>query len=51
MLSVNRNVVPYIHNLLRVFLNISDWAAQVAQWFSTAFSPGRDPGDPGLSPT
>ena len=27
------------------------WAAQVAQWFSTAFSPGCDPGDPGWSPT
>ena len=27
------------------------WAVPVAQWFSTAFSPGHDPGDPGLSPT
>ena len=26
------------------------WAAPVAQWFSTACSPGCDPGDPGLSP-
>ena len=26
------------------------WAAQVAQWFSAAFSSGRDPGDPGSSP-
>ena len=26
-------------------------AAQVAQRFSAAFSPGRDPGDRGLSPT
>ena len=25
-------------------------AARVAQWFSTAFSPGRDPGDLGSSP-
>ena len=24
-------------------------AARVAQWFSAAFSPGRDPGDPGSS--
>ena len=27
------------------------WAAQVAQRFSVTFSPGPDPGDPGLSPT
>ena len=26
------------------------WAAWVAQQFSTAFSPGPDPGDPGSSP-
>ena len=26
-------------------------AAPVAQWFSAAFSPGHDPGDPGWSPT
>ena len=26
-------------------------AVPVAQWFSAAFSPGRDPGDLGLSPT
>ena len=26
-------------------------AAQVAQWFSTSFGPGRDPGDLGSSPT
>ena len=26
-------------------------AARVAQWFSTAFSPGHDPGDLGSSPT
>ena len=26
-------------------------AAQVAQWFSYAFSPGCDPGDQGSSPT
>ena len=25
-------------------------AARVAQQFSATFSPGRDPGDPGLSP-
>ena len=25
-------------------------AARVAQWFGTALGPGRDPGDPGLSP-
>ena len=25
-------------------------AARVAQWFSAAFSPGPDPGDPGSSP-
>ena len=25
-------------------------AAQVAQWFTTAFSPGPDPGNPGTSP-
>ena len=25
--------------------------APVAQWFSAAFSPRHDPGDPGLSPT
>ena len=30
---------------------VNDGAAQVAQQFSTAFSPGCDPGDPGLSPT
>ena len=27
------------------------WAAWVAQRFSAAFSPGHDPGVPGLSPT
>ena len=27
------------------------WAALVAQQFSAACSPGRDAGDPGLSPT
>ena len=27
------------------------WEAWVAQWFSAAFSPGQDPGDPGSSPT
>ena len=32
-------------------LNNSYWAAQVAQRFSAAFNPGRDPGDPGSSPT
>ena len=26
-----------------------NWAARVAQWFSAAFSPGPDPGDPGSS--
>ena len=29
---------------------LSFWAAQVAQWFSTAFSPGHDPGSPGSHP-
>ena len=39
------------------FLNISEFkkknfrAARVAQRFSTTFSPGCGPGDPGLSPT
>ena len=29
----------------------SAWAARVAQPFRAAFGPGRDPGDPGSSPT
>ena len=32
-------------------LKASDWAAQVAQWFSATFGPGYDSGDLGLSPT
>ena len=31
-------------------LSVPSWAAQVAQWFSAAFSPGPDPGVLGLSP-
>ena len=30
---------------------VNTWAALVAQRFSTAYSSGRDPGDPGSSPT
>ena len=33
------------------FLNHQIWAAQVAQQFSAAFSPGPDPRNPGSSPT
>ena len=32
-------------------LKQNNWTARVAQWFSPAFGPGRDPEDLGLSPT
>ena len=35
----------------KAYLKVNDRAALVAQQFSTAFSPGPDPGDPGLSAT
>ena len=32
----------------RDYLKIQSWAARMAQWFGAAFSPGPDPGDPGV---
>ena len=37
--------------MVLIVLKIQLWAARVTQRFSAAFSPGRDPGDLGSSPT
>ena len=44
---------PHINlrRVIPVFRTSLLWAARVAQRFSAAFSPGRDHGDPGSSPT
>ena len=46
-------IFPHIRKIVFFLwhLNNLSRAAWVGQQFSTAVSPGRDPGDPGLSPT
>ena len=48
--EMNAYVLTKIYT--RMFITVIIYrAAWVAQQFSAAFSPGHDPGDPGLSPT
>ena len=45
-------LVLYLYVFFGTFMSTPEifWAAWVAQGFSAVFNPGRDPGDPGLSP-
>ena len=46
MLNNNKKPISKWLHVVTVYITFLR-AAQVAQWFSVAFSPGRDPGDPG----
>ena len=51
--SIQQFLQALLNKLLQntTYKNNRTWAARGAQWFSVAFSPGCDPGDPGSSPT